>query len=133
LSVYDIAGNDLTEKADPDGAGCIIGLENKLEKRADGRVDILAWSPNEASTEGHPYRYTLINGHYIPQKPAKPRERTKPAPYSPEATNEEGLQLIKDKNYEAAAAKFEEAFHLNPSSVSTKALVGDRQVRGRMD
>jgi hypothetical protein len=126
FSVYDLNGNDLTEHADPDGAGCIIGLETELEKRPDGKVDILADSPNEESAEGHPDRYTLVNGRYALQKSASPQEQPNPASHAAEGLNEEGMRLMKEKDYAAAAEKFEEAFNLPnyppSSSMVTKAL-----------
>jgi Tfp pilus assembly protein PilF len=109
LTVYDINGSDLTRHADADGAGCVIGLENEFEKRPDGKMDILAWSPNEASTEGHPYRYTLVNGHYVLQKSASQQQQPKAADHASDALNEQGMQFMKEKNYEMASIKFMEA------------------------
>jgi hypothetical protein len=59
-------------------------------------------------------RYVFSNGRY--QEVRGPKQAKKPAPPSdPRATglNKEGMQLMEQKNYEAAIAKFEEAAMLN--------------------
>jgi tetratricopeptide (TPR) repeat protein len=115
---FDLDGHELSKQLstceafsdlDPHSVvACPISTETDIEiKDSTGRAKVLL----ATDASGKKVRYLFKDGRY--EQFSVPRAAKPPSVPRATALNEQGMQLMQQKNYEAAIPKFEEAAQLN--------------------
>jgi len=124
LVIFTANGQELSRQpGGPEGftAPIITGGEVKFVEDSHGGPDFLG-IPDE-SDEAKVNTYALV-GTYKNQSQESSGQSAPVGDNAAAQVNEQGMQLMKSKSYEAAAAKFTEAFHLNPNDAAFANNVG---------